>query len=90
MSFSFNLGLFRAFFGRKNRSQKLAETRAIPLPKCQFLVKNGHFLRKFFPQKKVSKLLKMNENRLKCHFLLIWGILGHFLVEKLGVKITLK
>ena len=28
----------------------------------------------------------MNENRLKCHFLLIYGYLGHFLVEKLGVK----
>ena len=28
----------------------------------------------------------MNENRLKCHFLLIYGFLGHFLVEKLGCQ----
>ena len=86
MSFSSNLGHFRAFFGRKIRSQKLGKSKANPLPKCQFLAKKGHFLRNFFPKKNVSKWLKMNENRLKCHFPLIYGYLGHFLVEKLGVK----
>ena len=71
MSFSFNLRLFRVFFGGKIRCQKLARSKANPLPKCQFLAKNGHFLRNFFRKKNVSKWLKMNENRLKCHFLLI-------------------
>ena len=28
----------------------------------------------------------MKESRLKCHFFLIHGFLGHFSVEKLGVK----
>ena len=71
MSFSFNLGLFRAFFSRKIRSQKLGKSKTNPLPKCQFLAKNGHFFEKFLSTKNVSKWLKMNENRLKCHFLSI-------------------
>ena len=86
MSFSFNLGNFRAFFGRKIRCQKLGKSKANPLPKCQFLAKNFHLLRNFFPKKNVSKWFKMNENRSKCHFLLIYGFLGHFLVEILDVK----
>ena len=83
MSFSFHFG---AFFGRKIRCQKLAKSKANRLTKCQFLAKNGHFLKNFFPQKNVSKWLKMKENRLKCPFLLIYGFLQHFLVEKSGVK----
>ena len=86
MSFSFKLGLSRAFFGRKNRSQKLGKSKANPLPKYQFLQKNAHILRNFFPQKNVYKRLKIKANSLKCHFLLIYRFLGHFLVEKLDVK----
>ena len=33
-----------AFFVGKIRCQKLAKSKANPLPKCQFLDKNGHFL----------------------------------------------
>ena len=52
MLFSFNLGLIRAFFCRKIDCQKLAKSKANPLPKCQFLTKIGHFLTKFFSTKK--------------------------------------
>ena len=52
MSFSFDLELFRAIFSQKIRSQKLGKSKANPLPKCQFLAKNGHFLRNFFPKEK--------------------------------------
>ena len=52
MFFSFNLGLFGAFFGTKIKCQKLAKSKANPLQKCKFLAKNGHFLSKFFPTKK--------------------------------------
>ena len=52
MLFSFNLGLFGAFFVGKIECQKLAKSKANPLKKCQFLAINGHFLSKFFPTKK--------------------------------------
>ena len=52
MLFSFNLRLFKPFFGRKIVCQKLAKSKANPLPKCQFLAKNGHFLTKFSSTKK--------------------------------------
>ena len=51
MSFSLNLELFRASFGRKIGCHKLAKSKANPLPKCQFLAKNGHFLEIFFEKK---------------------------------------
>ena len=86
MSFSFNLGLFGAFFGRKIRCQKLGKSKANPIQKCQFLAKNGHFFKNFFSKKNVSKRLKMKRNSLKCHFLLIYGFLEHFF-EKLVLKI---
>ena len=52
MLFSFNLGIFGAFVCGKIECQKLAKSKANPLQKCQFLIKNGHFLSKFFPIKK--------------------------------------
>ena len=52
MLVSFNLGLFRAFFGQKIKCQKFAKSKANPLEKCQFLAKNSYFLTKFFPTKK--------------------------------------
>ena len=51
MLFSFNLGLFRAFFFEKLIVKKLAKSKANPLPKCQILTKNGPFLTKFFSGK---------------------------------------
>ena len=52
MLFSSNLGLFRAFLGRKIVCQKLAKSMANTLPKCQFLTKNRHFLNKLFSTEK--------------------------------------
>ena len=75
-----------AFFCGKIRCQKLAKSKANPLPKCQFSPKNGHFWRNFFQRKNVCKWPKMKGNSLKWHFYISWGFLGHFLVEKLGVK----
>ena len=54
MLFSFNLGLFGAFFDAKIKCQNLAKSKANPLQKCQFLAKNGHFLTKFFFNQKTS------------------------------------
>ena len=71
MLFSFNLWFFRAFFGRKIGCKKFSKSKANPLPKCQFLAKNGHFLKNLFRQKNVSKYLKIKGNSLKYYFLLI-------------------
>ena len=86
MSFSLNLGLFRAIFGRKIRSQKLGKSKANPNPKMPIFGRKWPFSEKFFSTKNVSKWLKVKGNKLKCHFLLIYFFLGHFLVKKLGVK----
>ena len=67
-SFFINLRLFRTFFGRKNKCQKMGKSKANPLQKWQ---KNGHFSTIFFTKKNVSKRLKMKGNRLKRCFLLI-------------------
>ena len=51
MEFSFNLGLFRAFFDGKIRCQKLAKSKANPLQKSQFF-------EKFFGIKKLHEMAK--------------------------------
>ena len=43
ISFSFYLEFFRAFFRRKIWCQKLAKSKANPLPKYRFLAKNSIF-----------------------------------------------
>ena len=60
-----------AFFVGKIRCQKLAKSKANPLPKCQFLAKNGLFWRNFFPRKKVCKWPKIKGDCLKLHFYII-------------------
>ena len=83
MSFSFKLRLFRAFFGRKNECQKLPKSKANPLQKS---LKMAIFSPFFFRPKNVWKWLNMHGNGLKCRFRLIYGFLGHFLVEKMSIK----
>ena len=49
-SFFINLRLFRAYFGRKNKLQKMGKIKANPLQKWP---KNGHFSTIFFRLKNV-------------------------------------
>ena len=68
MSFSFNIGLFRGFFGRKNECQKLPKSKANPLQKW---LKMAIFSQFFLDQKTSGKLLKMDGNGSKYRFVLI-------------------
>ena len=54
MLFPLNLGLFRAFFGRKIWCEKLGKSKANPLPKYQFFVKNGYFYNFFTHEKRLK------------------------------------
>ena len=54
------------------------------------MVKNGHFWAIFLRPKNVSKWLKIKGNALKRSFPSILSFLRHFLVEKMGVKISPK
>ena len=48
--FFINLGLFRAFFGRKNMCQKLVKSKANPLQKCP----KTRYIRQYFFDEKTS------------------------------------
>ena len=48
----FKFRLFRAFLDRKIVFEKLAKSKANPLPKCLIFAKNGIFLATFFSTKK--------------------------------------
>ena len=65
MSFSFNIGLFRGFFGRKNECQKLPKSKANPLQKW---LKMAIFSQFFLDQKTSGKLLKTCSYRSKINF----------------------
>ena len=71
MSFSFNLGLFRAFMIENLSLKNWEKVRLTAYQNANFLAKNRNFSLIFFGLKNVLKWRKIRENSITYHFLLL-------------------